>query len=279
MTTSAPAKRELRRVANLVDRSEAARIVARAGLVARALFYLVLASLVVRVAVEGAGSGPQANPNGALSFVAGDWAGMAAIGAAALGFLVFGVVRVAGAVRDERASRGKRALTLVQGLFYVALAWVPLSFLLGQRQTGSEQAQQGQAERLFGWPGGRELLAALGLIVVGVCVFQIREAVSQNFADGLNLRRAPRWARRLVEVAGTVGIVSRALVFVPIGVLLVVAAVQADPAHAKGLDGELATLAGKSWWGPGILGVVAAGLAVFALYSGLEATFRRVERA
>ena len=279
MTTIAPVKRELRKVAKLVDGKQVARVMARAGLVARAVFYLVLASLVVRVAAQGGGSGPQANPNGALSVVASDWAGMVAIAAAAVGFLALGLVRLAGAVRDRKATLGRRFVTFVKGLFYVAVAWVPLSFLLGRRQTGSEQAQQGQAARLFGWPGGRELMVLLGLIVVGICVFQIREALQQDFADGMNLRRASRWARRLVELAGTVGLVARALVLMPIGVLLVVAAVQADPAHAKGLDGELATLAGKAWWGPAILGLVAVGLLVFALYAGLEAKYRQVERA
>jgi hypothetical protein len=154
-----------------------------------------------------------------------------------------------------------------------------LSFLFGSRQTGSEQAQHTETSTVLSWPGGRILVAVAGLVVVGVCAYQIKCAVTQDFTDGMSLRTAPRWVCRLVDVAGTVGIAARALVFVPIGVLLLVAAAEADPAHAKGLDAELATLARQSWWGPAVLVLVAAGLVVFACYAALEARYRRVGRS
>jgi hypothetical protein len=68
------------------------------------------------------------------------------------------------------------------------------------------------------------------------------------------------------------------LVFVPVGVFLFVAAIQADPAHAEGLDQVLAKLSGH-WWGTVLLAVVALGLLVFATYTFLEARYRKVMRA
>jgi hypothetical protein len=201
------------------------------------------------------------------------------IAAAALGFLVLGIVRIAGAIRDQSADLQQRLLTGAQGAFYAALTYVPLSFLLGSRSTGSEQAQRSQTATVLGWPGGRALIIAVGVVVIAVCAYQIRTALTQDFTDGLNLRSAPGWVCRLVELAGSVGIVARALVFLPIGALFIVAAVQSDPGHAVGLDRELATLARQSWWGPAILGVVALGLVVFAVYSALEARYRRVAKS
>ncbi|MDQ1705275.1 MAG: hypothetical protein QOF18_1641 [Frankiaceae bacterium] len=283
-TVSAPrghkaAQRKAKKAATAIGGSRTARGVARAGLVARSMFYLLLTYLTVRVAVDGGSPGRQTNANGALTVIAQDPIGMAAIAAAALGFLALGVVRVAGAVRDRSAQTQQRMLTALQGTFYVALTWVPLSFLLGSRDTGSEQAQHTETARVLGWPGGRFLIAGVGLVVLGVCGYQIRMALRQDFTDGLGLRAAPRWVCRLVAAAGTVGIAARALVFLPVGVFLIVSAVQADPRHAKGLDAELALLARQSWWGPAILGVVALGLGVFALYSLLEARYRRVGRS
>jgi hypothetical protein len=275
-TAQAPAKRAGRKAARAIGGSRTARVVARGGLVARAVFYLLLAGLVVDVAVSGGSRGKQTNAHGALTTIAQDPLGMGAIAAAALGFLALGVVRVAGAVRDRSADARQRLLTLAQGLFYVGLTWVPLSFLFGSRQTGSEQAQHTETATVLGWPGGRVLVAIAGLVVVGVCAYQIRTALTRDFTDGLALRQAPAWACRLVEAAGSVGIVARAAVFVPIGVFLVVSAVQSDPEHAKGLDAELGVVARQSWWGPALLCLVATGLAVFALYSLLEARYRRV---
>jgi hypothetical protein len=277
--TAQPTARNARMAAGMLGSSRFARICARAGLVARAGFYLLLAGIVVDVAAAGGSTRTQANANGALTTMAKDPLGMAVIAAAAFGFLALGLVRIAGAVRDGDADDSARWRTFAQGAFYAALTWVPLSFLFGSRGTGSEQAQHSETATVLGWPGGRLLVAGVGIVVIGVCAFQVKEAVNQNFTDGMSLRSAPRWVCRLVDVAGTVGIAARALVFVPIGVLLVVAAAQADPAHAKGLDAELATLARQSWWGPTLLGLVAAGLVVFACYALLEARYRRVGRS
>lgn len=279
MGATATARRNGHAVASFVGGSRSARVVARAGLVARALFYLLLAGLVVRTAFDGSGGGRQTNAHGALSAIAQDPLGEVAIALAAVGFFALGLVRIAGGVRDAEADTRERLLTGAQGAFYVLLTWVPVSFLVGSRNTGSEQAQHRQTASVLGWPLGRELVIAAGLVVLGVCAYQIRTALTQDFTDGLDLRRAPQWVCRLVEWAGMVGIVARAVVFLPIGVFLIVAAVQSDPAHAKGVDAELGMLAHQSWWGPTLLGVVAAGLVVFALYTALEARYRRVSRA
>ncbi|HEX3900875.1 MAG TPA: DUF1206 domain-containing protein [Mycobacteriales bacterium] len=250
---------------------------ARVGLVARGCFYLLLAGLVLNLAVEGP-AGPQTNANGALSTVASTAIGEVAIIAVALGFFAFGVARLWGAWTDRQASRWHRTATACQGAFYVALMWIPLSYALGNRSTGSNRSQHREAGDLLRLPGGREIVALLGVVVIGICANQIRMALTEEYADGLQLRDVPRWVDSLVRAAGLVGIPARALVFVPVGVFLFVAAIQADPAHAEGLDQVLAKLSGH-WWGTVLLAVVALGLLVFATYTFLEARYRKVMRA
>lgn len=265
--------------AGVNDRAEqAARGVARLGLAARTAFYLLLTGLVVEVAVERGRGGRQANAHGALSLVASNPVGEAAVVATAVGFFVFGVLRVVGAARDADAQWWQRLTTGLQGLFYVALAWLPLQFVLGRRQVGSEQSQHDETAKVLGWPLGRELVAAVGVVVICVCCWQIRTALTRSFDEGLDLSGQPGWVRRMVAVGGAVGIAARALVFVPIGVFLVVAAVQSDPRRADGLDAALARVAHHAW-GPAVLGVVALGLLVFAFYSGVETRFRDLEAA
>jgi hypothetical protein len=277
--TTAAARRRGKATAQAVGQRRSARVAARVGLAARTGFYLLLAGLVARTAFDRGSGGQQTNANGAMSVIAETVLGKATLAAAGLGFAALGVVRVAGAVRDRKADAHERLFTGLQGLFYVALAWVPLSFLFGNTQTGSEQAQKQETAAVLSWPGGQVLVIALGLLVLGVYAWQVRTAVTQDFEEGLDLRRAPGWVCWLIDVAGTVGLVARAVVFLPIGVFLIAAAVQADPRHSKGLDAELATLARQSWWGPALLWLVAAGLVVFALYSGLEARYRKVSTA
>lgn len=248
---------------------------ARVGLLARSIFYCMLVYLVAQLA---AGGGKQANANGALSTIADQPGGLAAIAATAAGFLAFGVSRIWGAIRDHDEPRGSRATTFVQGAFYVALTWVPLSYAVGKRGSGSEQQHQQTASGLLRLPAGREVLFALGLVVVGVCVHQFWNGVDQQYADGMDTDRSPGWVRALIRAAGTIGIPARAVVFLPTGIFFMISAVQANPQHADGLDKELASLA-RHDWGVAVLALVALGLAIFALYSFLETRYRQVLRA
>jgi hypothetical protein len=264
----------LERSAQAVERSRLASVAARVGLVARAGFYLLLAYLVVRIALMQPGR--QANASGALKTVSSAPGGWVPLVLTALGFLAFGVSRLLGAVRDRAANTGSRITTALQGLFYVGLTEVPASFVLGNRKTGSEQQERGTTAKLLGLPAGRVVLAAIGLVLVAVCVWQVVSALRTGFETSLRIDDKPGWFQRLVRVIGRIGISLRALVFLPVGVFLVVAAVRSDPRQAKGLDASLAALAHQSW-GRAVLLLVATGLVVFVAYSVLEARYRDVD--
>jgi hypothetical protein len=234
----------------------------------------LLAGLVVKVAAEG-NTGPQADANGALSTVASNPVGEAAVVGVALGFFAFGATRLWSVWHDRRPNRWHRAGAALQGAFYIALVWVPLSYVLGNRSAGSNQSQHRIAGDLLALPAGQEIVVALGVVVIAVCGFQIRTALSQDYADGMRIGGAPRWVGWLVRGAGTIGIPARALVFLPLGVCLIIAAVQSNPKHADGLDQLLAKLSGY-WWGEVLLVLTTLGLLVFATYSFLEARYRKV---
>jgi hypothetical protein len=79
------------------------------------------------------------------------------------------------------------------------------------------------------------------------------------------------WIGRL----GLIGHLARMVVFGLIGIFLVKAAVDFNAKAAIGLDGALAKIVHRSY-GPLLLGVVAAGLIAFALYSLSDARYRRI---
>ncbi|HWG74018.1 MAG TPA: DUF1206 domain-containing protein [Acidimicrobiales bacterium] len=251
---------------------------ARVGLVGRTVFYLVLSALTVRIAAVGGAAAQQDNASGALTVLSRPLIGKIAIGVVAVGFFLLGIARLVGAARDSSVGPWRRVATALQGFFYLALAYVPASFLAGRTQTGSEQQQHRTAARLLGLPAGRELVIALGAVMIVVCAVQIHTALSEDFTEGMRTEHAPVVVRKLVRVAGAVGISARAIVFVPIGVFFIVAAIQLDPNHARGLDAELLILSGHTW-GVAVLALVALGFSVFAVYSGLEARYREVVSA
>lgn len=257
---------------------EAARglsVLGRLGLAGRTGFYVILTGITLRIALLGGRSKQQADAQGALALVSRPLIGKMAIAAVALGFVLFGVGRLVGAVKDDSVSRVRRVLTALQGLFYVVLAYVPSSYLAGNYMTGSQQEQQKATAELLGMTGGQEIVFAVGVILLAVCAQQIRGALKQDFRDGLDLDHAPHPVRSVAGGAGVIGITARALVFMPVGIFLMVSAVQFDPGHSYGTDAELLRLSGYGW-GIAVLCVAAAGLAVFTVFSAIETRYRKV---
>jgi hypothetical protein len=78
-----------------------------------------------------------------------------------------------------------------------------------------------------------------------------------------------------VEWLGKYGGTARGIVFVIVGIFLVVAAVDAEPQQAKGLDSSLRALAAAPL-GPWLLLLVAIGLIMFGLFSCCEAKWLRL---
>ena len=253
----------------------ALKYAARVGLVGRGVFYLILAGLAVSLLLRTGGGAPEANANGALTQVARTALGAGALAAAAAGFAAFGLLRLAGAVTDDRHGRLRRASTAGQGLVYLGLALGTVTFLLGQRGTGSEGQQRRIVAAVLDVPGGRVLLALAGSVVLAVCAWQLIVAVRGHFADTLHTEQMSSQRRKVTRLVARVGIPARALAFTPGGVLLIVAAVRSDPRQAKGLDGLLDELT-LSTWGRVVVLLVACGFVIFAAYSFLEARHRQI---
>jgi hypothetical protein len=82
------------------------------------------------------------------------------------------------------------------------------------------------------------------------------------------------WIGRL----GLIGHLARMVVFGLIGIFLIKAAVDYNSRAAVGLYGALAKIVHRSY-GPFALGIVAAGLVAFALYSLSDARYRKIRVA
>jgi len=255
--------------------SQALRGAARVGLLARGVLYLLLAYLAAAVAGGWGREGPQANANGALSTVAASPLGLVALVGAAGGFAAFGLVRLAAAYGDGQVGLARRWTTAGQAVFYLGMAGITVSYVLGRSSTGSSQQGDSTVIVLVSSSPGRVGLALVGAVVVGVCLWQVRLAVQGGFTDSLRTGEMRDDVLAATRVAGGVGILARAAAVLPIGALMVVAAVEARPGVAKDLDELLMALAAQPV-GQVLVWAVAVGFFVFSLYSFLEVPYRRV---
>jgi hypothetical protein len=111
--------------------------------------------------------------------------------------------------------------------------------------------------------------------MIGVALYQAYKGITQKFLDDSKTEEMSPGTRKWIARLGTVGHLARAVVFGLIGVFLVKAAIEYDPKTAVGLDGALAKLANQPY-GSVLLGIVAAGLIAFALYSLSDARYRKI---
>ncbi|MEA2933336.1 MAG: hypothetical protein QOI56_2121 [Actinomycetota bacterium] len=253
---------------------------ARAGLVARGLLYVVVAVLATQVAAGH--NEARADKQGALQAVVRQPFGKVLVAILAVGFAGYALWRFVEAVigpRDEKDARKatvKRLGYAARGLLYAGLFASTAKLLVGANKwSDNETATTDWTARVLSWPGGRLLVAAVGVGVIGAGLYIGWRGWKQKFARKLKSHEMDTGERKWVLRLGTVGNLARMVVSVVIGVLLVAAAAQADPHEAVGLDGALRRLAARRF-GPTLLAFMALGLAAYGLFSLAEARYRRL---
>lgn len=251
---------------------------ARAGLVARGVIYVLVGVIAIEVAVDH--SHQQADRAGALQLV-----GQSPFGAVILWLLVVGFAgmtlwRLSQAIWGSPGPDGKKAskrlAALARAVFYAAVTFGILKYAIGLgAPSSSDKQSKDLTATTMHYPGGQVVIVIVGLAFIGGGGYLAFRAWQKKFLKHLRLEGTSPTVRRAVERLGQVGGIARGVVFATAGVFLVVAGVQGNPDKAKGVDSALRALA-QTPLGPWLLGVVALGLVLFGVYSGCEARWRDV---
>jgi hypothetical protein len=247
----------------------------RAGFAARGLLYGVIGILAIKLALGHGGN--TANQQGALKAIAHQPFGkflllLVAIGLG--GYAIWRFVRAALGHGPEGSDSGfDRLAALGSGLVYAVLCVIAVTILLGS--SGGSGAPKKATAGVLGWPAGTWLVGIAGVFMIGIGLYQGYRGISNEFLDDSKTEEMSPAARRWMQWLGTFGYLARMVVFGLVGVFLIKAAVDFNPAKAVGLDGALAKIAHASY-GPYALGVVAAGLIAFGLYSLTDVRYRRI---
>jgi hypothetical protein len=260
----------------IVVHSSAFEWLARAGFVARGLIYGIIGILAVRLAL-GLG-GKLTDQQGALRTVAHQPFGKVLLALVAIGLAGYSLWRFTRAALghgpEDSDTSFDRVAALASGLVYAALCALAVEILLGARSSSGGNPHSATAG-VLGWPAGAWLVGLAGALMIGVGAYQGYRGVSHDFLADAKTEEMSRRTRAWIKWIGTVGHLARMIVFGLVGIFLIKAAVDFQPKKAVGIDGALAKLS-QSSQGPWLLGVVAAGLIAFALYSLSDARYRRI---
>jgi Domain of Unknown Function (DUF1206) len=247
----------------------------RAGFVARALVYGIIGILAFKVAIGHGGK--LANQQGALHTIAKQPFGKLLLTFVAIGlggYSLWRLVRAAIGHGPEGSDTGfERLAALGSGVAYGLICVVAVNILLGSG--GAHAGAKQSAAGALGWPGGTWIVGIAGAVMIGVALYQGYRGISQKFLDDSKTEEMSRRVKLWIGRIGTFGHVARMVVFGLVGIFLVKAAIDYNPNKAVGIDGALAKLASNSY-GPFLLGIVAAGLIAFGVYSLSDARYRRI---
>lgn len=259
-----------------VARSRGFEWLARAGFVARAAIYLIIGILALELAL-GVG-GKATNQQGALETIARQPFGkvlliLVAVGLA--GYAFWRLTRAALGHGPEGSDSGfDRVAALGSGIVYAGLCAVAIEILLGSAGNSSARTHEAAAG-VLGWPAGTWLVGIAGAVLIGIGLYQGYLALTRDFLENAKVEQMSVRVRESYALIGAIGYLARMVVFVMIGAFLIEAAVDYSPAKAVGLDGALARIANESY-GHLLLGIVAAGLIAFGLYSLIDARYRKI---
>lgn len=252
----------------------------RLGFVANGIVYITIGILAVQTAV---GSGGQTTGSqGALAAIASEPFGQFLLAIVAVGlvglalwYVIRGVLDPDGE-GDDPSSMAKRIGLVIAGGAYGVLAFSAFRVLTTAGGGGGGNQAADWTAQLMQESYGIWLIGLIGVVIIGVGVYQLYKAYQIKFREKLKMHEMSHMETKWGVRAGRAGIAARGIVFGIIGIFLVQAAMQADPQEAGGVGKALQTLASQPY-GPWLLGIVAIGLVAYGLYSAvLLAQYRRL---
>lgn len=248
---------------------------ARAGLVARGVVYCIIGILALKLALGDGGKAT--DQEGALQTIAHQSFGKALLVLVAIGlggYALWRLIRAAVGHGAEQTDSGfDRISALDSGIAYGLLCVAAIGILTSSG--GGSGSTKETTGGVLDWPAGQILVGVAGAILIGVAFYQAYKGLARDFLEDAKTGEMSESVEKGYTALGVFGHVARAVVFALVGYGLLKAALDYNPKEAVGLDGALRELAHASY-GPALLGLVAAGLIGFGLYSIVDSRYRKV---
>jgi hypothetical protein len=251
---------------------------ARGGLIAYGVVHLLVGWLALQIA-WGTSGGTSADTSGALTTLAQQPFGKILLWVVTLGLVALALWQTSEAIwghpdRDRGKRIRKQITSGAKAAVYAALAISAALVALGSGSSSS-QSQEEATTGVLAWPGGRVLVVAAGLVIIGVGIAGIIKGIRKSFTEEVDTSSMCPAARTGVLRLGQVGYIAKGVAMSVVGGLLTYATVTFDRQTAQGLDGALQTILAQPF-GRYLLTAVALGFAAFGLFAILQSRYRRM---
>lgn len=245
----------------------------RAGYAGRALVYVVVAGFSLWSIAQG---GQAEGTKSVMEQLRGNgWPVLLLI---ALGMMAYAIWRLIDSFADLEAYGGDakgviaRIGMLVTGLVHLGIGILAASALIGRSSSGG--GGQGLLSSLMQMPAGLWIVGIAGVLTLCTSVYYFKKGFAEDYRNHL---RASSFTTRWNTVL-KVGVIAQGVVVGIIGLLIIYAALQADPSQAGGLGQAFEWLRSQAY-GRILVIVLCIGLLAFAIFCAVNACFRIVPKA
>jgi hypothetical protein len=255
----------------------------RIGYLAKGVIFICVGLLSATAAMRGSGA-RATDSRGVMQAIVQQPFGKGLLLALIAGLVCYIVWRALAAFTDaeQRGSDAKglalRARSLFVAGIYCGITAAAVKTLMGLRASGGgDRSAQDWTATALATPFGSWTVMLVGAAVIGGGLYQCYRAYKERFEEKLELGELAFEAREWIVRICAFGIAARGVVFGVVGVLLVQAGLQANPAKARGLGGAMNTLHAQPF-GRWLFAGVAAGLAAYGVYCCVKARYGRIGR-
>src|ERR1039458_345574 len=184
--------------------SRPAQAMARIGLAARGIIYILIGWVAILVALGR--STNQADQQGALQLLVGKPYGLISLWLLGIGFVAYSLWRLSEAafgVTGEGNGAGPRLKSLGRGVVYAFFVVLTIKVISGKQGSQSRQQQDVTAQAMQ-HPAGRWLVAIVGVIIVIGGLALVLEGLRHKFMKQLRTAQMSARTRPVVQWLGTV---------------------------------------------------------------------------
>jgi len=249
----------------------------RFGLVSKGVVYCLVGVLAFMAAYDI--QKQEASKTSAIGLIHDQPFGKFLMAIIATGLFGYVTLRFVQAFRDiDNKGAGAKGLMTrfgygFSGLLYLALAVYAVRLLFAGTNTDSE-SEKFTITKILTYETGPWFIGTTGLIIIGNGIYQIYRAVSGTFMKKITVMRAD--LENVFKKAGIVGYISRGIVLVIIGYLLLHAALTSDPANVRGSSKEAFNFIEHTFGGL-LMSLIAVGLIGYGLFNFVKAKFQRIQ--
>ena len=252
----------------------------RLGYAVHGFLFILIGFLAIQVALGGRGR--FVDHRGAIAAIAAEPFGeilLIVIAVGLIGSILWGILRaLLDPYNEGKNLRGvfTRLGYLASSISYGTLLLPTFQYLLRVPVSSVEGTEQAAASILTtAW--GPWVLSMAGLVVAAVGIAQFIFALQKKFGMQFDRYQLTERQEAFIRHIGRFGYAARGAVFVEIGILVIYAARTFDPEKVDGIDGALLLLAQQPY-GTVLLGIIAAGLMSFGVYSLLGAAWFHIKQ-